>query len=681
MNRLATATSPYLRQHANNPVDWYPWGEEALQKARQEDRPIFLSIGYAACHWCHVMAHESFEDPETAALMNAHFVNIKVDREERPDLDDLYMQAVITMTGQGGWPMSIFLTPEGVPFYGGTYFPPTRRYNMPAFREVLLSIAQAWQNERQNLLDYGQRLRAHLQSRPVAPQAALPPDAHMLNEAARRLAETHDPQHGGWGKAPKFPQPMAIDFLLGQPGLSQAQTAFEALEKMARGGMYDVVGGGFARYSTDKRWLVPHFEKMLYDNALLAGAYLHAALLSGKTAFRRVTEKTLDFLLREMQHPEGGFFSSLDADSEGEEGRFYVWEAQELRDLLREDYPFFAAAYGITEKGNWEGKVILQRVLDDATLGERFALDPQVVPDRLENLHAQLLVARAQRVRPATDDKVLAGWNGLALRALAEAARYLRRQDYLEAAQRNADFLLTHMRRPDGRLYRSWRNGQAGHTAMLEDYAALGVGLLSLYQSDPNVRWYQAACQMAELILQHFQDVEGGGFFDTPDDHVTPLARPKNIQDNATPSGNALAALLMLQLYAFSGEERYYQATQRSFGLVRKAAAQYPTAFSYWLYAIQWAVYAPQEVALVGDLASPVTQALVDTLWETYRSRLVAALSGFPPDPLAPPLAQGRPMMSGQPTAYVCRGFVCQQPVNTPEELAEQLNRSSDAVE
>ncbi|RMF46328.1 MAG: thioredoxin domain-containing protein, partial [Anaerolineae bacterium] len=315
MNHLANSTSPYLLQHASNPVDWYPWGEEALEKARREDRPIFLSIGYAACHWCHVMAHESFEDPETARIMNRYFVNIKVDREERPDLDDLYMQAVVAMTGQGGWPMSVFLTPEGIPFYGGTYFPPVRRYNMPAFREVLLALAQAWQNERENLLAYGKRLHTHLRTRPVAPQAAPPPDAPLLEQAARHLAETHDEARGGWGKAPKFPQPMAITFLLSQPGAPQAETAFRALERMARGGMYDVVGGGFARYSTDDNWLVPHFEKMLYDNALLARAYLQAALQSGRADFRRTAERTLDFLLREMRHPAGGFFSSLDADS------------------------------------------------------------------------------------------------------------------------------------------------------------------------------------------------------------------------------------------------------------------------------------------------------------------------------------------------------------------------------
>ncbi len=674
MNHLANSTSPYLLQHASNPVDWYPWGEEALEKARREDRPIFLSIGYAACHWCHVMAHESFEDPETARIMNRYFVNIKVDREERPDLDDLYMQAVVAMTGQGGWPMSVFLTPEGIPFYGGTYFPPVRRYNMPAFREVLLALAQAWQNERENLLAYGKRLHTHLRTRPVAPQAAPPPDAALLEQAARHLAETHDEARGGWGKAPKFPQPMAITFLLSQPGAPQAETAFRALERMARGGMYDVVGGGFARYSTDDNWLVPHFEKMLYDNALLARAYLQAALQSGRADFRRTAERTLDFLLREMRHPAGGFFSSLDADSEGQEGKFYLWDARELRALLGEDYDFFAAAYNVTEQGNWEGRMILQRSLHDAALAKRFGMTPAAVPTRLETLHARLLAARAQRVRPATDDKVLTAWNGLALSALAEAARYLGRADYLQAARQNADFLLTHLRRADGRLHRAWRAGQAAHTAMLEDYAALGLGLLALYQSDPQTRWYQAARQMAENILTHFPDAEGGGFFDTPDDHPTPLARPKSVQDNATPSGNALTAMLLLQLHAFSGEGRYYEAAQRSFGLVRSAAARYPTAFAYWLCAMQWAVYPPLEVALIGASHDASTQALRTRLWQEYRPRLVFAASDFPPPPEAPPLLQNRPLVNGKPAAYVCRGFVCRTPVTTPEALAEALN-------
>ncbi len=678
MNHLANATSPYLLQHAQNPVDWYPWGEEALQKARAEDKPIFLSIGYAACHWCHVMAHESFEDPETAAIMNRYFVNIKVDREERPDLDALYMQAVLAMTGQGGWPMSVFLTPQGVPFYGGTYFPPVRRYDMPAFREILHALAQAWQTERENLLAYGKRLQAHLRARPVALPDAAPPDAPLLEAAARQLIETHDARHGGWGRAPKFPQAMSIAFLLHTacsplPVAPQArQTAREALEHMRRGGLYDVLGGGFARYSTDERWLVPHFEKMLYDNALLANVYLRAALVCEQPAFRQVTEASLDFLLREMRHPQGGFFSSLDADSEGEEGKFYLWTEAELRAALGKAYPLVQAAYDIHPEGNREGKTILRRALDDETLSQRFGLPPQEVATRLAAARARLLEIRSQRVPPAADDKVLAAWNGLALQALAEAARYLRRADYLAAARQNADFLLTHLRRADGRLYRIWRGGRAAHTAMLEDYAALGLGLLSLYQSDPHTRWYRAAREMAEIILQHFPDPQGG-FFDSPDDHETPLARPKEVQDNATPSGNALAAMLMLQLYAFTGEGRYHETAMRAFELVGDTAARHPAAFAYWLCAVHWAVHPPSEVALVGAQDSPSMQALTETLWGAYRPRLAAAAGGFPPEPGAPPLLQGRAPVNGKPAAYVCRGFVCRRPVTTPQELEAAL--------
>ncbi|MGE5373785.1 MAG: thioredoxin domain-containing protein, partial [Bacteroidota bacterium] len=485
-NHLVHENSPYLLQHANNPVDWYPWDEEALNKAHTENKPIFLSIGYAACHWCHVMAHESFEDPETAAIMNENFVCIKVDREERPDLDSIYMQATTALTGSGGWPMSVFLTPDLRPFFAGTYFPPVRRYNMPAFKDVLLSLVKAWHEQPDEVDRVGSQVLEHLQPLQLG-RSGESLGTETLEAAAKSLLESYDWEYGGWGPAPKFPQPMAIDFLLRRATTDSPQrgqmlkTAAHALNAMSRGGMYDVVGGGFARYSVDNYWRTPHFEKMLYDNAQLALAYLHGYLVTGEVQDRRVCEETLDFLLREMTNGQGGFYSSLDADSEGEEGKFYVWTYAEIQTILGPDFEFFKAAYGITPQGNWEGKTILQRALDDASLAARFKLDGEAVHARLAQLHARLLAARSSRVRPGTDDKVLVMWNALALMAFAEAGRYLNRPDYLEAAVRNARFLLDHLY-VSNRLHRSWREGQAKHNAYLEDYAGLVLGLLDLYQ-------------------------------------------------------------------------------------------------------------------------------------------------------------------------------------------------------
>ena len=426
MNHLSQSTSPYLLQHAHNPVDWYPWGEEALAKARVEDKPIFLSIGYAACHWCHVMAHESFEDPETAAYMNEHFINIKVDREERPDIDGIYMQAVVAMTGSGGWPMSVFLAPDLKPFYAGTYFPPVRRYNMPAFKDVLSGLANAWKNDRSEVEKVGEQIIGHLQHQNKNEKSDLLTPEHF-DAIAKSMADSYDWGYGGWGSAPKFPQAMTLEFLL-QHAVASNQTEHHklithCLQAMARGGMYDVVGGGFSRYSTDNFWRVPHFEKMLYDNALLVRAYLHAWQVTKEPDFKRIVEETLDFTLREMTHEQGGFYSSLDADSEGVEGKFYVWSLDEIRETLKDDSEFFEAAYGITASGNWEGKTVLQRALDDASLAARFKLNPEAVPVKLAESHSRLFAVRALRVRPATDDKILTAWNGLMLAAFAEAAR------------------------------------------------------------------------------------------------------------------------------------------------------------------------------------------------------------------------------------------------------------------
>lgn len=675
-NRLSGSNSPYLLQHADNPVNWYPWSGEALEKAKREDKPIFLSIGYAACHWCHVMAHESFENAEIAALMNEHFINIKVDREERPDLDNIYMNAVVALTGHGGWPMSVFLTPDGEPFYGGTYYPPVPRYGMPSFREVLIGIARAWKEDREKLIQSGQQLSQQLSRTIVMHEKEQPLQADTLEKAAMGLAQTYDWQHGGWGKAPKFPQPMAIEFLLRLAARGDQlalDIATHALSAMAKGGMYDVIGGGFSRYSVDDRWLVPHFEKMLYDNALLSRVYLYAYLLTGNETFNRVCTETLDFVARELTHPEGGFFSSLDADSEGEEGKFYVWTPAEIRTALDDpgDAEFISAAYNITETGNFDGKNVLQREMDDASLAEQFGLTIEKVQTRLDRLHSRLLQARAQRVRPGTDDKVLVSWNGLMLLAFSEAARYLDRPDYLGMAIRNARFLIAQLH-PNDRLLRSWRNGRAEHNAYLEDYAAFALALLSLYQSDPNPHWYTSAVRLTEDMLSHFLDPQGG-FFDTRDDHQPLVTRPKEVQDNAIPSGNALAATVLLYLAGYNGKSEWYDLAEAMLSAIQNPAIQYPTAFSQWLCAIDLTLTPLKEVAVIGDLDHPLTRQLAATIWSTYRPHLIVAISPFPPSSQAPALLAERTLLENQPTAYVCHNFVCLQPVTQPLDLQAQL--------
>jgi uncharacterized protein YyaL (SSP411 family) len=718
MNRLSTVTSPYLLQHANNPVDWYPWGEEALNKARTENKPIFLSIGYAACHWCHVMAHESFEDNEVAAFMNEHFVNIKVDREERPDLDSIYMQATVAMTGSGGWPMSVFLTPDLKPFYAGTYFPPVRRYNMPAFRDVLAGIARTWKEDRAEVDRVSGQLSAHLQQ---ALNVNLKAEATFtqddLDKAAKTLVDNYDWENGGWGAAPKFPQPMSIEFLLRRTSLSpngrgmpegqgegenapltsfasperrdELKAALHALKAMARGGMYDVVGGGFSRYSVDQFWRVPHFEKMLYDNAQLVRAYLHAWQITGDEFFKLIVIETLEFIERELTHPEGGFYSSLDADSEGEEGKFYVWSLEEIREVLKDDSEFFEAAYGITARGNWEGKTVLQRALDDVSLAVRFKLDPETVPAKLAELHSKLLTARASRVRPGTDDKILTSWNGLMLATVAEAARVIvspdgneeiassgyrppRKDIYYKLATRNADFLLNSLR-PGGKLKRSWRDGKVTNAVFLEDYAALILGLIELYQTDFYNKWFTAARDLADEMIEMFMD-PSGGFFDTSKESEGLLLRPKDLQDNATPSGNALACEALLKLSAFTDNGKYRDLAERSLGETAGMALQYPTAFARWLSAADFALGNVKQVAFVYEADSFANaQELIRFAQSTYRPNMVIAASPYPPSEEAPPLLMDRPLKKGKPTVYVCEGFVCKNPVTTTSELAELL--------
>jgi uncharacterized protein YyaL (SSP411 family) len=683
MNQLANSTSPYLLQHADNPVDWYPWENEALEKARREDKPIFLSIGYAACHWCHVMAHESFEDAETAQIMNDHFVCIKVDREERPDLDSIYMQATMTMTGSGGWPMSVFLTPDLRPFYAGTYFPPIRRYNMPSFKEVLLSIARAWREEREEIYRVGEQLAQHLQQamqQVGQSQAGL--SREDLTGVETSLTDAYDWSFGGWGSAPKFPQPMTIEYLLRRASGDSPQSegsrkaAIHALNAMARGGMYDVVGGGFSRYSTDHFWRVPHFEKMLYDNAQLSLAYLHAWLITREPFFKRIVVESLDFLLREMTHPAGGFYSSLDADSEGEEGKFYVWRKDEIQQTLSDDsdFEFFVAAYGITDNGNWEGKTVLQRALDDSSLAVRFQQDPEQVAANLADCHSRLLTARGKRIRPATDDKVLTAWNALALRAFAEAARFLddeKTSEYLQAAIHNADFLLSSLR-PDGRLRRAWRNGTASQEVFLEDYAALIIALIELYQSDFNVRWFVTARELAEEMIKQFSD-PAGGFFDTPAESSALLLRPKDVQDNATPSGNALACEALLKLAAFTDEGRYRDLAGNALGLVADAALRYPMAFAHWLSTADFASSHGKQIAVLYATPGESAEALLRVVRSGYRPNAVVAASAYPPAKDSPALLAERQTKDGKPTVYVCEDFICKQPVNNVTDLQKLL--------
>ncbi len=673
-NHLASSTSPYLLQHAHNPVDWYPWDPEALERARREDKPIFLSIGYAACHWCHVMAHESFENPDTAAFMNEHFINIKVDREERPDLDSIYMSAVVALTGQGGWPMSLFLTPDLKPFFGGTYFPPESRHGLLAFKELLIAIYQAWENHRAEINLTGNQVAARLivQSSSNSDEGAFTPES--LAAALKTLIDNYDWNNGGWGGAPKFPQPMTIDFLLRRAagGLSEAlKPVMHVLAAMDRGGMYDVVGGGFARYSTDATWHIPHFEKMLYDNAQLARVYLHAWQMTGDPSLRSIIEETLAFVAREMLSPEGGFYSSLDADSEGEEGKYYAWTMEEVRDVLGESSELFESAYGVTLMGNWEGKNVLHRVLDDAALSIRFKIESALVSEKLADCRARLLSRRASRVRPGTDDKVLTAWNGLMLSTFAEAGRVLKNNLYNDIAVRNANFLLTALR-PEGKLRRAWRQGKASTEVFLEDYASLILGLLELYQNGFDNRWFLEARELAAEMIARFNDPTGG-FFDTPSDAETLLSRPKDLQDSATPCGNALAAEALLKLASYTGKDEWRRKAEQTLGVVTGNAVHFPSAYARWLSAADFALADVKQVAIMGTLSDRQTQVFLTELNNAFRPNMIVALSSYPPLEGVPALLLDRPMLEGKPTAYVCEGFVCKLPVTSLEDLIKQL--------
>ena len=686
-NRLIDETSPYLRQHAHNPVKWYPWDAAALAKARAEDKPIFLSIGYAACHWCHVMAHESFEDVVTAQLMNELFINIKVDREERPDLDSIYMSAVVGLTGSGGWPMSVFLTPDGKPFYGGTYFPPTPRHGMPSFRDVLKAVADAWQNRRADILKNSDGILGYLKQVNdfVAQVESQSLSTGTLTKAEQLIGRSFDRVNGGWGGAPKFPQPMTLDFLLRRytqtPNAQLRAMIEQTLNVMARGGMYDQLGGGFHRYSTDAHWLVPHFEKMLYDNSQLARVYLHAAQALNEPAYRRIATEILDYVAREMTHPDGGFYSTQDADSEGVEGKFFVWTVDEIRSILGDDEILFSEVYGVTAHGNFHehhlpaGQNILSVVKDPIEVAQANGLSLTELEAKLAQARQTLFEVRERRVKPLRDEKILAAWNGLMLAAFAEAARdpalAERATLYQSVAEHNAEFLLHEMRSPNGRLLRTWKDGRAKLNAYLEDYAAVIEGLLELYQTTFDERWFVAARDLANVMLRHFAD-PAGGFFDTSDDHEALVTRPKDLQDNAVPSGNALAATVLLKLHAFTGDEQYYKQAELMLSILQGALAQAPTGFAQWLCALDFALSGPREIAIVGDVRSGAGQTLLTVARDGYRPNQIIA-AALPDRSSAIPLLADRPLLDGQATAYVCQNFSCQQPTTDPVKLRTQL--------
>ena len=680
-NRLVAETSPYLLQHAHNPVDWYPWSPEAFELARREDKPVLLSVGYSACHWCHVMERESFENDEIAALMNQLFVSIKVDREERPDVDQIYMQAVQSMTGRGGWPMTVFLTPDGVPFYGGTYFPPEDRHGMPAFPRLLRSIADAYHSRRGEVLEAGRQLvEAMGQSGRLTGSTSLL-TRDVLVRAYMGLGGEFDERDGGLGQAPKFPQPMTWEAVLRVGRRTRDARGLEMLQltltRMAHGGIYDQLGGGFHRYSVDGQWLVPHFEKMLYDNAQLASLYLHAWLATGDGLYRRVAEETLDYVRREMTHPGGGFYSAQDADSEGVEGKFFVWSPDEMRAVLGD--PALArvalAYWGVDDGPNFEGHSILFVPRDPEEVAGTLGLTADELATAIARARGLLYAEREKRVHPGLDDKVLASWNGLMLAAFAEAAAVLGRADYLAVAVRNALFLTRRMVR-DGRLLRSWKDGQARITGYLEDYSMVGVGLLALYEATFDRRWLDESRRLAEEALRLFWSADSNAFFDTGDDQEALVVRPRNLFDNAVPSGTSVAIDWLLRLAVILGEERYEAIALAALRPMADLMQRYPSGFGRYLSALDFHLGPVAELALVWPRGQERAVApLLDTVFGRYQpNRVVVGAAEGDPAGAGLPLLAERPAVGGRPTAYVCQHYVCQLPVTEPDALARQLD-------
>ncbi|MFQ5380352.1 MAG: thioredoxin domain-containing protein [Dehalococcoidia bacterium] len=684
LNRLSEETSPYLLQHATNPVDWYPWGGEAFARARGEHKPILLSVGYSSCHWCHVMAHESFEDEETAAMMNELFVNVKVDREERPDVDGIYMSAVQAMTGQGGWPMTVFLTPDLEPFFAGTYFPALDSQGRPGFRAVLKTVAAAWERDSGQVSESAAGITRKLRE---AAERALGDGSELSDELPGRavdaMAAAFDGEWGGFGNAPKFPQPQSLEFLLAfaarqgsddEAGRRALGMVRRTLGAMASGGIYDQLGGGFARYSTDREWLVPHFEKMLYDNAQLVRVYLHAFQFTGDETFRRIARETLDYLLRDMRHPEGGFFAAEDADSEGIEGKYYVWSLAEFERLLGREAAFGAACLGVTGAGNFKDphhpefdrRNVLTRRFDAAVVGARFDIDPEEIDPRLERLRRSLLDGRADRPRPGLDDKVLASWNGLALAAFAEAGRVLGDAYYLDTAGACAKFLRREMWR-EGRLLHTWKDGEARVAGLLEDYAYVGLGLVELFKATGDLDHLEWAREISDVIGEEFHDLEGSGFFDASHEAEDLLFRTKEYFDQATPAGNAAAALLLTWLSRYLAEPSYESAAEDTAASASAALSRAPVGMGAMLQVVEFLLAPRTELVLTGDPAE--------------RSAFEREVARFymPWVALAPTAdAEGLPMFEGRAAhagaaAHLCRDMVCDLPASTPEGLREQL--------
>lgn len=678
-NHLINETSPYLVQHANNPVDWYPWGPEALEVAKELDKPILLSIGYSACHWCHVMERESFENPEIAAVMNENFVSIKVDREERPDLDSIYMQAVQALTGQGGWPMTVFLTPDMVPFFGGTYYPPEDRGGMPGFPRILQGISDAFKSQRDDVTKAGSQLLGRLRQYSGMKASQQPLREESLDEAAMQLNESFDGRSGGFGIAPKFPQPMIYDFLLHHHHNTNNTQSLHmvdfSLERMARGGMYDQLGGGFHRYATDSYWLVPHFEKMLYDNALLSRLYLHAFLVTGRQEYRHIVEETLDYVLREMTSPNGGFYSSQDADSEGVEGKYFIWTVDQINEVLQQsDSELFSAYYGMTAAGNFEGSNILNVPQSAEIVANEASVSTDVLLESLRRAKGELLKVRSQRIPPDRDDKILTAWNGLMLRSFAEAAAVLDRPDYREAAENNGSFLLEQLEQ-DHRVLRTFKDGKAKLKGYLEDYSFMADGLLAVYELTLNEWWLVQSRRLIDNMIDLFWEEDEGMFYDTGNDHEQLLIRPREFFDNAIPCGSSVAVEVLLKLNLLTEEEIYRTVATRALQSVGPLMSQHPLGMSRWLCALDFYVQTPKEIAIIGSLSETPTQELLKTIYQRYLPNRVITGSetedGSGEHKL--PLLRFRTMVNGQPTAYVCENYVCQFPVNDPAELSSLL--------
>lgn len=677
-NYLIHETSPYLLQHAHNPVDWHPWGEEAFQKAQKDNKPILLSIGYSACHWCHVMEVESFENEEIAALMNENFVNIKVDREERPDLDEIYMNAVQILTGRGGWPMTVFLTAEGKPFYGGTYFPPEDRYGVPGFPKVLKAVAQAYRERPQDvdksvgqILEALNRLTSFQES-----QRSFCRD--VIAQSAEQLSQAYDPDYGGLGRAPKFPNSGALELFLRHYRNSKNPRFLEmvsnTLTKMAEGGIYDHLGGGFHRYSVDEKWLVPHFEKMLYDNAQLTRIYAQAFCITQEPRFKTVVEESLDYLLREMLHLEGGFYSTQDADSEGEEGKFFVWSSDEVTRILGEEVgKIFCRVYDVNEMGNFEGQNILHPILTLEQAAKLFRKEIDEIRGYLAEAKAKLFQEREKRAKPFRDEKILASWNGLALSALAEASRISDNPRYLEAAAKTVNFIFAQMAR-DRFLLHTYKDGQAKIHGYLDDYAFLAAGLLDLYEVTLDRSLLDRSMQLAETMIREFWDGIGGAFFFTGESHEKLISRTKPAFDSSIPSGNSIATQVLLRLYHYTGKEDYLKRAEKLLRLYYDAMEKQPFGFVHMLSALDFYLEKPKEIVLVGKRDDPAQQELLRKIHSLYvPNKILLAVEPGEPLEKVSPLLQGKTQLHGKPTVYVCHNFTCSPPATDWEEIKPLL--------